>query len=459
MTKQQPLYERIAVIGGGPTGLAAIKALALEPVKFSKIDLFERRDRLGGLWYHRGNKSLLSPKIPNISPAAKENVFDEATTQDKYFSAIYEFMETNIDHRIMEYQGVAFPENSRKYPMRGEVLNYVDLYIETIPEDKVAIHLNTNVKSVEKVDGVWKIQIEDTTNNGVAELEYDAIIIANGHFSVPYIPDVPGLADWNKQLPNTITHAKYYENPMPYKGKRVLVIGNFASGVDISIQLSVCAKDVVVSVRDVEAARQAGNACKYIGVIEEYDYKDKSVRSVDGEAVKDIDDVIFCTGYFYSIPFLKLDGIITDGFQVHNLYKQIFNISDPSISFIALLRDVIPMPISESQAALIARVYSGRYQLPDEQERQKSYELELKATEPGKSFHSFNYPKDIKYCQMLQSLIDDQGLRTPGLVAPIWNEELQHIRSQTKPDKIARLQAVLQHVQKLRAEGKDFSLL
>lgn len=60
---------------------------------------------------------------------------------------------------------------------------------------------------------------------------------------------------------------------------------------------------------------------------------------------------------------------------------------------------------------------------------------------------------------MLQSLIDEQDLRTPGLVAPIWNEEIQYVRSQTRPDKIARLQEVAQHVKELRAEGKDFSLL
>lgn len=108
MTKQQPLYDRVAIIGGGPTGLAAVKALALEPVKFSKIDLFERRDRLGGLWYHQGDKSLVSPQIPNTSPSAQEIVSDKATTQDRYFSAIYEFMETNVDHRMMQYQGVEF---------------------------------------------------------------------------------------------------------------------------------------------------------------------------------------------------------------------------------------------------------------------------------------------------------------------------------------------------------------
>lgn len=459
MTKQQPLYDRVAIIGGGPTGLAAVKALALEPVKFSKIDLFERRDRLGGLWYHQGDKSLVSPQIPNTSPSAQEIVSDKATTQDRYFSAIYEFMETNVDHRMMQYQGVEFPSNSRKYPPRTEVLNYVDLYVDTIPKDSANIHLNTNVKNVEKIGDVWKVQVEDTITGKVTNLEYDAIIIANGHFSVPYIPDVPGLANWNKHLPKTITHSKYYENPTPYKDKRVLVIGNFASGIDVSIQLGVCAKEIIVSVRDVAAAKLAGNPCKYIGVIEEYNYEDKSVRTVDGEVIKDIDNIIFCTGYLYSMPFLKLDGVITDGFQVHNIYKQIFNISDPSISFIALLRDILPMPIAESQAALIARAYSGRFKLVSAEERQKSYEQELQDSGSGHGFHSFNYPKDVNYCQMLQSLIDEQDLRTPGLVAPIWNEEIQYVRSQTRPDKIARLQEVAQHVKELRAEGKDFSLL
>lgn len=134
---------------------------------------------------------MVSPQIPNTSPSAQEIVSDKATTQDRYFSAIYEFMETNVDHRMMQYQGVEFPSNSRKYPPRTEVLNYVDLYVDTIPKDSTNIHLNTNVKNVEKIGDVWKVQVEDTITGKVTNLEYDAIIIANGHFSVPYIPDVP----------------------------------------------------------------------------------------------------------------------------------------------------------------------------------------------------------------------------------------------------------------------------
>jgi cation diffusion facilitator CzcD-associated flavoprotein CzcO len=42
-------YRRVAVIGAGPSGLAAVRALSDENV-FDTIRVFERRDRVGGIW-------------------------------------------------------------------------------------------------------------------------------------------------------------------------------------------------------------------------------------------------------------------------------------------------------------------------------------------------------------------------------------------------------------------------
>lgn len=42
--------ESVAVIGGGPSGLAALHALKSE-LKYKKIRLFERKSEPGGLWY------------------------------------------------------------------------------------------------------------------------------------------------------------------------------------------------------------------------------------------------------------------------------------------------------------------------------------------------------------------------------------------------------------------------
>lgn len=41
--------SRVAVIGTGPSGLSAVKALSDENV-FETIRVFERRDRVGGIW-------------------------------------------------------------------------------------------------------------------------------------------------------------------------------------------------------------------------------------------------------------------------------------------------------------------------------------------------------------------------------------------------------------------------
>ena len=41
--------SRVAVIGTGPSGLSAVKALSDENA-FETIRVFERRDRVGGIW-------------------------------------------------------------------------------------------------------------------------------------------------------------------------------------------------------------------------------------------------------------------------------------------------------------------------------------------------------------------------------------------------------------------------
>ncbi|KAI5966148.1 FMO1 [Candida pseudojiufengensis] len=450
MTKNQPRYSKIAIIGGGPSGLAAAKALALEPFEFETIDLHERRDKLGGLWYHKGNKSLIHSQIPNLNPNNHEIIDDGATKQDKFFSAIYKFMETNIIHRLMQYNEVPFPPKTANYPKRQLVFDYLENYNQSIP-NKINVRLNSDITELKKVDNEWHLVSNDKVN------KYDAIVLANGHFNTPFIPEVKGLTNWNINKPKTILHSKYFEDPNSYRDKTVLIIGNSASGVDISTQISTVAKKVIVSVRDLSNLDFENDLIKYIGLIEEYNWENSSVETKD-EIIEGIDYVIFCTGYLYSFPFIKSDSVITNGRIVYNLYKQIFNIFDPSISYVGLGKNIVPMPLGESQSALIARVYSGRYDLPTTQEMKESYEQEL--DEKGESkFHVFGFPKDYEYGKHLQELIDSRDLRHPGLVAPIWDEQLIEDRSESKEAKNKRLQELVKHVKKLRSEGKDFELL
>ena len=127
---------------------------------------------------------------------------------------------------------------------------------------------------------------------------------------------------------------------------------------------------------------------------------------------KNVDAIVYCTGYLYSFPFLSsLDPpLITDGSHVENLYQHVLYRPDPTLAFPVLNQRVIPFPMAEAQAAVMARVWSGRLQLPSEEEM-ASWESETKdETERGRDFHLLQFPKDADYLNMLHdwaSSVDD----------------------------------------------------
>lgn len=82
-----------------------------------------------------------------------------------------------------------------------------------------------------------------------------------------------------------------------------------------------------------------------------------------GERVK-ISSVVYRTGYKYSFPFLKEANLITtDDGHVHPTFKHIFVPSAPTLCFVMLWKN-LRFPQFELQAKLVARVLSGRAQLP-----------------------------------------------------------------------------------------------
>ncbi|KAF3994550.1 hypothetical protein FT663_01350 [Candidozyma haemuli var. vulneris] len=437
------LYQRVAVIGGGPAGLAAAKALVLEPANFS-IDLFERRDNIGGLWYYGGDKSKVLPSVPSVGPDAHEVLDPHGGFENRFFSPMYDQLETNIISRLMKYNRVSgerFTTDVKEYPGRSEVLDYVHKYKETIP-DGVNYHFNRNITSVSKKNGEWTLVVEDSKSLEKESKKYDAVVLANGHFEIPFIPDVPGLADWAKQSPHSVIHAKYFVDGAPFRDQNVIVVGGLTSGIDLSTQISTVARNTYVSVKDDPKDHQNKNeAVTVLPLITSYDYPSRTVKLVDGRVITDIDSIVFCTGYLYSYPFLK-DYLpnVTDGFQVKDIYLQLFNVDDPSLAFVALPKDVVPMPLSEAQMAIVARVFSGRLKLPSRDKRREAYEQELEEKGPGKPFHSLKTPRDVKYCKHLYNWIADEGLAEEGLVPSSWGDQRVADRKNTKADKEARLE-------------------
>jgi cation diffusion facilitator CzcD-associated flavoprotein CzcO len=226
------------------------------------------------------------------------------------------------------------------------------------------------------------------------------------------------------------------------RSQKVIVVGNSASGVDISAQISTCAQlPIIVSEKttpDPSAGAQTSPWAKFLPEISEFIAEDQTVRFANGHIETNIDAVIFCTGYLYTFPFLKdLSPAVTgDGNCVLNLYQHLFYIDDRTLAFAGLPQRIVPFPFSEGQAAWVSRVWSGRTSLPPAAEMHAWAEDLLARTGGGKSLHNLAFPQDLEYINMIHgvSLAAEkrEGLENEGVgkLPPFWDGDTRWVRQQ-----------------------------
>ena len=116
-----------------------------------------------------------------------------------------------------------------------------------------------------------------------------------------------------------------------------------------------------------------------------------------------IDAIVYCTGFLYSFPFLRdiRPPLIATGRDVENLYQHVFFRHEPTLAFMVLNQRIIPFPVAEAQAAVIARVWSGRIRLPSPEEMEE-WEVTTRRQMPDTMcFHTLNFPEDANYINLL----------------------------------------------------------
>lgn len=80
------------------------------------------------------------------------------------------------------------------------------------------------------------------------------------------------------------------------------------------------------------------------------------------ETLKDLDFIVFGTGYLFSFPFLPFqkDNLIITGQKVHHLDHYMFYQKNPTLCFLGLPIRIVPMPLMQRQSIVMARYWSGR---------------------------------------------------------------------------------------------------
>jgi cation diffusion facilitator CzcD-associated flavoprotein CzcO len=381
---------------------------------FDKIDIFEQSSRVGGVWVHTpgADKAKVIIPVPQLNPHLP---LDEPIWRDvdghreaTFVSPLYSGMETNIPKMIMEYAEKPFPAHMPLFPRAEQVLEYIKDYARDVEH---LIHFQNQVQDVKIEDpsrSTWALTRKDLRSGQTSTDIYDAVVAANGHYSVPYVPAITGIESWNEAYPGVISHSKVYDLPEPFRNKKVIIVGNSASALDIGNQIArVCRKPIHAAQRMSVAVPPTISTHRVVhGEIVEFlspTTCDRGVRFADGSTEDKIDAIVFCTGYFYAYPFLSSlnPPVVVDGSRALHVYQQMFYIEHPTLVFPVLPQRVTPFPLVENQAAVFARVWSGRLNLPSKAEMKAWEDSVVSEKGPGKAFHLLPYPLDAEYLNFL----------------------------------------------------------
>lgn len=198
---------RYCVIGAGAAGISALQQLREAGYD---VDCYEKTDRVGGHWH-----------------------------------TDYDALHLITSRDTTGFEGFPMPAEYPPFPRRDQVREYLESYARAHGHYEI-IRFNTAVTSVEPIpaDGPvgsagWVVTLD------TGELvEYDGVLVANGHLWDQKVPAVPG------RFTGTQIHSGSYRNTGDIAGTRVLVVGAGNSGCDLAVDAAQHRLEVDIVIRE-----------------------------------------------------------------------------------------------------------------------------------------------------------------------------------------------------------------
>lgn len=357
---------RVAVVGAGAAGLAAVRQLTLEG---HVVCAYESAACVGGTWAY--------------SEESEDDATGTRATRRRVHGSMYASLRTNLPREVMGFREFPFREgfggDERRFCGHEEVQEYLGAYAREFGLTR-SVRFNTRVVSVDRVaredegeearwSSAWSVTSVDSNGMETREM-YDAVVVCNGHYSEPRVPKFDGAETW----PGRRVHSHNYRKPDSFAGKTVLLIGAMASGEDLSREIAGVAKTVYLSARSWQNPEWANSTDGFGArgnIFRKPNVKtfgsDGTIVFDDGSIVLDCDVCMFCTGYEYRFDFLSKDVITVTDNHVAPLYEHCVSAIAPSLSFVGLPWKVVPFPMFELQSAWIARMLSGAVPMPSQE--------------------------------------------------------------------------------------------
>lgn len=361
---------RVAVIGAGAAGLCALRHLTTRQPTFQAV-CFEQNSRVGGTWIYTDQTGVDDHGLP-------------------IHSSMYKNLRTNLPKEVMAFPDFPFRKDLPSFVRHEDMLDYLESYADRFDLLKY-IKLSTTVdlvhpqKHTDKVE--WQITYKTLTDPDVIPVTetFDAVMVCNGHYSVPMIPSIPGLDLFRGK----VTHSHDYRYPSEFEGQRVACLGAAASGQDISVDVSSAAKHVYMCHKKSSLQTYLpGNLEQKPGIKR---VTEDSVVFEDDEEVM-VDAILFCTGYKFTFPFLSPDcHVTTEHERITPLYKHLIHTELPTLSLIGILKTICPFPNFHNQVLFVIASLDGTMKLPSRDEMdadtEKDFNSRLERGMPERHAH------------------------------------------------------------------------
>ncbi len=132
-----------------------------------------------------------------------------------------------------------FPDDYPDYPSHKQILDYIRAFARAF-DLYPHITFNSEVKSAQYVEGVWRVELGDGR-----VIDYAGLVAAPGVTWHPRLPEYPTAARFAGEM----RHSSSYRSPSEFQGKTVLIVGAGNSGVDIACDAARHARKALLSVR------------------------------------------------------------------------------------------------------------------------------------------------------------------------------------------------------------------
>ena len=346
--------QRIAIIGAGPSGLAALRAFESAEragAEVPEIVCYEKQDDWGGQW--------------NYSWRTGIDQYGEPV-----HSSMYRNLWSNAPKEALEFAEYTFDEHFGRpvssYPPREVLWDYIDGRLRS-SKAKGKVKFATAARWVQHHEDTdtFTVTVEDLKTRTTSSSEFDRVIVATGHFAYPNVPTFEGI----ETFPGKIEHAHDFRGAEKFADQRVLMIGSSYSAEDIGVQAyKMGARSVTLSYRTKAIGHDWPQGMEELPLVERFE--GNKVHFVNGQ-VREFDAVVMCTGYIHNYPFLPSDLAIDSPNNVYptGLYRGVVWQENPNLYYLGAQDQWFTFNMFDAQAWYVRDLILGRAELPSAQDR------------------------------------------------------------------------------------------